>query len=140
MIDHLRRNDGVCDIAVAGVDVSSKNTNHGIIFTWPTFRDGYKILVSVEKSAPGWFAFAQAFSWEVWVIAVVTAGVVAVVVWGLDKYAAHQRMRAHILDMDRRGRRKYGDPEFEDYFWESMGRAMQVGGNLSFTLESVFLD
>jgi ABC-type amino acid transport substrate-binding protein len=38
MVQHLKDNDGVCDIAVAGLEVSAQNVNDGILFTWPTYR------------------------------------------------------------------------------------------------------
>ena len=38
MRGHLKANDGVCDIAVAGAEVTSTDASDGIVFTWPTYR------------------------------------------------------------------------------------------------------
>ena len=36
--DHLAKGDGVCDIAVAGINVRTDDIQRGITFSWPTYR------------------------------------------------------------------------------------------------------
>ena len=124
--DHLVAGDGFCDIAV-GMDVLHSYLKQGIVFTWPTFRNGFRVLVSIEKAPPGWFAFTAAFTWEVWVAIVATAIAVGFIVWGIDAFLTRRRRPSHSLDCPSDSQAKPVDMQgLQSYFWQSMGRGMQV--------------
>lgn len=51
MLDSLAAGDGTCDLAVAGVDVTTPNVERGIEFSLPTMQGGYKLMVCAHGQA-----------------------------------------------------------------------------------------
>ncbi|PSC71582.1 glutamate receptor [Micractinium conductrix] len=56
MLGHLRDADGVCDIAAAGIDITFASVVEGLVFTWPTARNGLAIL-TIPEEAPTYVPF-----------------------------------------------------------------------------------
>lgn len=50
MLDSLAANDGACDLAMAGVDISAINLAKGLGFSIPTYRGGYKLMVRWRRA------------------------------------------------------------------------------------------
>ena len=122
MLNHLAKNDGVCDIAVAGIDIHTNEVYRGIVFTWPTYRNGLKIMTSVTKPLDyGIWAFFSAFEWQVWVLTAATMLLIPFVIYLVEKIA-------------------YPTPPpgvdpvsmtLSTYFWESVGRPMWMRGQFA---------
>ena len=74
MLDHLKAGDGVCDVAVAGIGTTTELIDAGVSFSWPTYRNGLKIMtVYTEAEQSSIWSFFDAFTTELWIIIVATA-------------------------------------------------------------------
>ena len=83
MLNELQNNT-VCDIAAAGIPVTTESLKMGLQFSVPTFTNGLAIAVSSSYQEASMWAFTAAFSWGVWVAIIGTSMLVGLVVFGID--------------------------------------------------------
>lgn len=89
MMAHLRAGDGVCNLAAAGVMVSTAEIANGIVFSWPTYQNGLGVAIINNQRAASIWAFANAFSWDVWIVTVLTClsvGLIVFIMVRKDRY------------------------------------------------------
>lgn len=65
MLDSLQAGDGVCDIGVAGIEISQDLLAAGVAFSFPTLRGGYKVMVLPQDNHTNYWYFLDAFAWQV---------------------------------------------------------------------------
>eukprot|EP00879_Flechtneria_rotunda_P019430 GHRR01020408.1.p1 GENE.GHRR01020408.1~~GHRR01020408.1.p1 ORF type:complete len:473 (+),score=113.43 GHRR01020408.1:178-1419(+) len=66
MMDDLSNSAGLCTLTPTGIIVSSDNLAIGLKFSWPTYKNGMRILIHAELQQGSTWAFAQVFHWSVW--------------------------------------------------------------------------
>lgn len=135
MMNHAYENDGFCDIIVAGIEATAEDKDAGLVFTWPTYRNGLRVAVAVDEQNPSYFAFFDAFSWQLWLAIVLTAAVVAVVTWVIDWYLVKYRHAKRGLPPTYKQRRA-DKKDFERYLVETYGVAVNSMDHEAITLPS----
>jgi hypothetical protein len=110
--------NGRCDVVVAGITVRQFYTDSNVTFTWPTLRGGWRILVNSEEEPVDYWAFLDAFSWQLWLATILTLFGVGFVIWFVERWA----LLGH--------KPRPGSPPLAPlsrHVWRSLGRPMQVG-------------
>jgi hypothetical protein len=91
--------------------------SNNITFTWPTLKGGWRILVNSEEEPVNYWAFLDAFSWQLWLAIILTMFGVGFVIWFVERWAllGHKPRPgdAPLARLDR-------------HVWRSLGRPMQV--------------
>lgn len=66
MIADLTADNGTCDVAIAGITVTTKRQAAGILFSYPYMHAGLGMLVKTTTAAPDGWAFVKPFQWNLW--------------------------------------------------------------------------
>lgn len=123
MLNELQNNT-VCDIAAAGIPVTTESLKMGLQFSVPTFTNGLAIAVSSSYQEASMWAFTAAFSWGVWVAIIGTSMLVGLVVFGIDaiEMGVRKNKEENTIEVGEGSMKK----PFSSYIWESMVRPTQA--------------
>ncbi|GBF92327.1 glutamate receptor [Raphidocelis subcapitata] len=87
MVDHIKNDTGMCDVAFGGFSMSGSDIEKGVHYSTPTVRAGFKLLVGAEVYKLSFFVFLDAFNWKLWLAIILTCVFVGVCIWLMDPWA-----------------------------------------------------
>jgi hypothetical protein len=67
------------------------NLELGLKFSAPIYKTGLQAMIYAPYTNLGNWAFANVFTWDVWLILGITGIGVALLMWGLEKYSKSAR-------------------------------------------------
>ena len=84
MTTALHEPDGSCDVVAAGYSVSVDDIDLGVVYSWPTYKNGLAVSVSSSVESASMWAFTDAFEWQLWIAIIGTAVLVGFIVFAVD--------------------------------------------------------
>jgi hypothetical protein len=69
------------------VEVTMPNIELGLKFSAPIYKTGLQAMIYAQTTNLGNWAFANVFTWDVWLILGATSILVAFLMWGLESYS-----------------------------------------------------
>lgn len=89
----LKGDNATCYMAIGAITVDSELVNQGVLYSWPFYQGGLRILTTSSSGTGGIFSFFNTFTWQLWVLIAGTAIVVPLVgwlaegvVWGAERH------------------------------------------------------
>ena len=94
VITALKTGDNAtCFMAIGAITVDSELVDEGVLYSWPFYQGGLRILTTSSSSNGGMWAFFDTFTWQLWCLVVGTSIVVPIVgwiaegiVWGAERH------------------------------------------------------
>ena len=82
--------NGTCIAAFGAMDVTPSRLQQGVKHTVPTFMNSLSILIYSHVERGSMWAFATAFSWQLWLAVAMTGMVVGVVIWLVEEAVVYR--------------------------------------------------
>lgn len=72
-----------------------QNVRDGLQFSWPIYKSGLQLLTTGSVDVGGWWSFAQAFHWSLW-LALGLTGLISGCVLFFAEWLDNHRKNSHI--------------------------------------------
>lgn len=102
--------NGTCFMSAAGMDVTPDSITEGIKYSWPTYKQGLRILTKATVETGDTWSVFRVFDWRVWLAMGGTAILVGVILYITETFQPRmmRRMMYNIKDESDFGERPAG--------------------------------
>lgn len=91
MLDDLLSDSGTCYLSAAGITVDADLMDEGMMFAWPNYKQGFRVLVSGKFDFGDMWSIFRALHWQVWLGLLITSIGVCFIYFFFEKWYYHIR-------------------------------------------------